>query len=168
MEIWDVLDKDRKPTGETVVRGVHRPPEQFHLVVHIWIKNQQGQYLITKRTPNKTHPNLWHTTGGSAVSGDDSLKTAIKETEEEIGLKLNTTKGKLVFQKSYPAREAHHISHHIDVWFFEENANIEELIYAPDEVSDAKWATESEILQMIKDKTFVDDIYDYLDELFKL
>ena len=34
------------------------------------------------------------------------------ETEEEIGLKLNPTKGKLVFQKSYPAREAHHTSHH--------------------------------------------------------
>ena len=49
MELWDLYTKDRVPTGQTHVRGEKLPDDLFHLVVHVWIKNSRGQYLISQR-----------------------------------------------------------------------------------------------------------------------
>lgn len=39
MEIWDLYDKHRNLTGETMVRGEPVPQDRYHLVVHICIFN---------------------------------------------------------------------------------------------------------------------------------
>lgn len=54
-ELWDVLDKNGEPTGKTVSRGFKGafPKGKYHLVVHIWIKNSKGEFLIQKRSSFK-------------------------------------------------------------------------------------------------------------------
>lgn len=47
MELWDLYTKDRVLTGETHVRGQPLPAGRYHLVVHVWIRNAKGQYLIS-------------------------------------------------------------------------------------------------------------------------
>ena len=68
MEIWDVYDARRQPTGRTHMRGVPMQPGDYHLIVFVWIFNSRGQLLLTKRSPEKeSYPNLWETTGGAAI-----------------------------------------------------------------------------------------------------
>ena len=163
-ELWDILDENGIPTGKTVERGKPMKPDEYHLVVHVWIKNGKGQYLITKRTPNKPAPNMWETTGGSAITGDDSLQAALREVKEEIGIKLNHENGKRLIRLK---RQHEDSPDFVDVWLFNENADLARLTFQPDEVNDAKWASAEEILAMIEKNEFV-DVFTYLDELFKI
>lgn len=159
METWDILDSDRKPTGGTVQRGEPMRQDEYHLVVHVWIKNSQNQFLIQKRAPTKTYPNLWAMTGGSAVSGDDSLATALKETFEEIGARLDPENGKIIHQHK---RQLPNFPDFVDVWLFTAELDLAQLKLQPEEVSDAMWASKDEIKQLLKNGEFADDIQ-YLD-----
>jgi len=164
MEYWDILDCNRVKTGRLVKRGDPMSPDDYHLVVHVWIRNSNGEFLISKRTMNKTFPGMWETTGGSAVAGDGSLKTALKETNEEIGLKLNANNGILLYQFR---RRKNDFSDFLDVWLFIiEKIEISKLLFQKDEVSDAMWATKSEIRALIADGRFVNE-FTYLNNLFE-
>ena len=88
-ELWDVYDENRNLTGRLHRRGDMMPKGDYHLVVHIWLMNERGEFLLTKRAPNKGFPGMWECTGGSALAGDDSLTAAIRESKEETGLTLN-------------------------------------------------------------------------------
>ena len=91
MELWDLYDQDRHPTGEILERGKPVPPGRYHLVVHVVIFNSKGEMLIQQRQPFKEGwPNLWDiTVGGSAVAGDDSRSAAEREVMEELGLPID-------------------------------------------------------------------------------
>lgn len=165
MELWDILDGNGNKTGKTVERGKPMGQDEYHLVVHVWIKNNNGEFLITKRTPNKSHlPNMWETTVGSAIVGDDSLKAALREVKEEIGIELSPINGKFLFRFK---RQQHDFPDFVDVWLFKEEVDITEVIYQPEEVCGAKWATTSQIYTMIESGEFA-DTFTYLEDLFKL
>jgi len=165
MEIWDILDKNGNKTGKTVERGKPMRQDEYHLVVHIWIKNSKGEFLITKRTPNKkTLPNMWETTVGSAISGEDSLKATLREAKEEISIDLSATNGKYLFRLK---RQQHDFPDFIDVWLFKENVDITKVIYQPEEVCGAKWATPYDIQSAIESGEF-SDTFTYLEDLFKI
>lgn len=66
---------------------------EYHLSVHVWLLNHNGEFLLIKRSPNKGYPNMWESTGGSAIAGDDSLSAAIREVKEETGLTADSTCG---------------------------------------------------------------------------
>ena len=60
MELWDLYDEQRRLVGTNHLRGQELPDNCFHLVVHVWIKNSQGQYLISQRAADRpTYPLLW-------------------------------------------------------------------------------------------------------------
>ena len=67
MELWDLLDDYRQPTGETLQRGEPLPPGRFHTIIGVWtIHDQLRRILLTKRHPQKLIcPNQWENTGGS-------------------------------------------------------------------------------------------------------
>lgn len=67
MELWDILDGDGNKTGKTVERGKPMGQDEYHLLVHVWINNSKGEFLITKRTPNKIFPNMLERTVGAAM-----------------------------------------------------------------------------------------------------
>lgn len=63
MEIWDLYDRERRVIGKHV-RGTEMPEGGYHLVVHIWIRNREGKYLMTQRSENKkTCPLKWECVG---------------------------------------------------------------------------------------------------------
>lgn len=162
MDYWDILDEDRELTGKTVLRGTSMKHDEYHLVVDVWIKNSKGEYYITKKTTNKSFPNMWTITGGSAIAGDTSLLAALIEVEEEIGIALDPKNGKIV--KSF-RRDASNLKVFKDIWLFNEDIDEKKVFYQIDEVSDSKWATETTIRKMIKEGDFI-PVMTYLDELF--
>lgn len=162
MELWDIYDKDRNKTGRTIERGLEMNQDEYYLTVDVWIRNSSGKYLITKRTSNKTYPNMWEATGGAAVSGDDSITAALREVEEEIGIKLKSCNGVMI--KSIRRENGMNKSFK-DVWLFEEDVNLEDVVHQENEVSDSMWASESDIKQMIKKGQFV-NVFTYIENVF--
>lgn len=162
MEIWDVYDKNRVKTDKKVVRGNPMKPGEYHIVVHVWLINDKKELLISQRTPNKTYPNMWECTGGSAVEGDTSKEAAIREVEEELGIDVSNNNCEMLYTDR---RELKDFPDFRDVWLFRCNVDIEAVSMQVEEVQDAKWATMEEIKEMIEDGLFVNH-FSYLDELF--
>ena len=156
-ELWDVYDEKRRLTGRTHRRGDPLEKGERHLVVHVWLLNSQGQFLLTKRTPNKTFPDMWESTGGSALAGEDSLSAALREVREETGLRPEPEKGQRLI--SLKRRD-----YFCDVWLFEQDFSLEDVVLQEGETCGACYAGREEILEMLREKSFVP--YEYLDELF--
>lgn len=53
MELWDIYDELRCKTGRTHERGNLLPSGDYHLVIHVWIVNDKGEFLIQKDNPGK-------------------------------------------------------------------------------------------------------------------
>jgi len=156
-ELWDVYDAKRHFTGRTHRRGDPLQPSDYHLVVVTCIMNGKGEFLLTKRAPGKSWAGMWEFQGGCATAGDDSLTAAIREAKEETGLTLDPKNGKPVLTRKY-ARAF------FDVWLFEHDFRLEDVVLQPGETVDAKIATMDEVRQMIQAGEFVRD--DFIDELF--
>lgn len=168
-ELWDIYDENRKPTGKTILRSdfFNRNnddySDEYHIAVHIWIKNSEGKWLISKRTPNKNYPLLWECTGGSVVAGEDSLSGALREVKEELGISLDVGKGHLY--KSIK-REVYH--DFCDVWLFECDYDIHDVVFQEGETCDAMWASGDKILKMIHSGEFIPiDNMQYVPDLLK-
>ena len=52
-EIWDLYNENRELLGKDHIRGEQLPIDGYHLVVHVWIRNSKGQYLISQRSANR-------------------------------------------------------------------------------------------------------------------
>lgn len=158
-EIWDVYDQKRNVTGRRHPRGEPLAKGDYHVVVHVWLQNSQGNFLITQRAPNKGNPLMWACTAGSAVTGDDSLTAALREMQEETGLTLSPEKGRcvLVEQRS---------DSFCDIWLFRQDYDLSEIIFQEGETIAAKAASSTEIQGMVAEGTFVG--YGYLDEFWRL
>ena len=165
-ELWDVLDENGNSTGRTHKRGNPMNKGEHHLEVYVIIENDNGEYLISQRAPNKTCPNMWECTGGNAVAGDDSLTTALKETKEELGIALQPQNGRMI-QHRLPCRsvDCHGL---IDVWLFRQNVDLSTVIFAPNETCNAMWASRDAINRMIDEGVFTTwALYTYIEELLE-
>ena len=151
-ELWDILDENGNATGRVHERGKPMNAGEHHLEVNVWIENDNGEYLISQRSPNKSFPNIWECTGGNAVAGEDSLTTALKEVKEELGIILEPQNGRII-QHRLPCSTIG-CQGLIDIWLFRQNVDILTVILAPDETSNAMWASRTEINRMISEGTF--------------
>ena len=93
-ERFDVCDEQGRPTGETVGRTRAHREGIPHRTVHIWIareKDGRCEVLLQKRSRNKdSFPGLWDTSSAGHISaGDEPLPSALRELEEELGLRAS-------------------------------------------------------------------------------
>ena len=150
MELWDLYDKNRKLTDSTMARGDAMIKDTYHLVIHVVIFNSNNQMLIQKRKHDKvSNPNMWDiSVGGSVTAGETSQLGAMRETEEELGLQIDLHNQlphlSITFERGYD-----------DIYIVNREAEVNKLAVPNDEVSDVKWATIDEILQMIAEGTFI-------------
>ncbi|MBQ2729456.1 MAG: NUDIX domain-containing protein [Clostridia bacterium] len=155
-ELWDIYDGNKNRLEITHRRGEPLQKGHYHLTVHIWIKNSRGEFLITKRAPHKGFPNMWECTGGSALSGDDSLTAALREVKEETNLTLAPENGSIIH--SYRGHD-----YFCDIWLFSEDHDLSEVVLCPEETTDKMLADGDTIRKMIADGTFID--YSYIDRV---
>jgi 8-oxo-dGTP diphosphatase len=162
MELWDILDGEGNKAGRTIVRGEKLQEGQYHLVVHIWILNDKGEFLIQKRAEHlKLLPGLWAATGGSAIAGEDGRIAAIREAKEELGIEVDTdnmTKLRVIKRKDNFA----------EVWLIKQNISIEDVVLQVEEVSAAKWIGKEELENMIKAGEFHNYGEDYFRNIFRV
>ena len=161
MEILDIYDKYRQKTGRIHERGNPMKDGDYHIVVHVWIVNDKGEFLIQKRQPWKIGwPNMWDcSAAGAAIHGETSKEAAIRETKEEIGIDLNTSKADILLTVKFSRGFD-------DIWLVRQNVDKNDLKLQYEEVADAKWVSYNEIKQMVKSDEFIE--YHYLDILYQM
>lgn len=154
-ELWDLYTEDRVLTGETHVRGKPLPEGRHHLVVHVWVRNGKGEYLISQRAADRpTFPLMWECTGGSVVKGEDSLAGALREVKEEVGLDLVPEDGRVVL--SMVRGEGFHDI--VDVWLFDYDGPLALEKATTKEVAQCRWMDAGEIRQLFEAGEFVDTL----------
>ena len=160
-EIIDLYTVDRIPTGRTWVRGEKLPQDTYRLVVHICIFNSRGEMLIQHRHPDIVRwPDYWDVSvGGGASAGDNSRSAAQRETEEELGLRLD-------FAGERPMITAHFSEGFDDFYAFHADVDPADLTLQEDEVCEVRWADLAEIEQMIDAGTFIPYEKDFMRYLF--
>lgn len=160
MELWDIYDQCFVKTGRLHERGKPLAEGDYHLVVHIYPMNSKGQILIQKRADNVSwKPGFWAATGGCAIAGDDAWTTCQKELWEELGIKATRQNSSLVM--TYRRHNSF-----CAVWLVRTDVSIDELRLQPSEVTEAKWASRSEIKAMGEKGLWVE--YFYMDFLFHM
>ena len=156
MELWDLYNKDRELIGKTHVRGEAIPEGCFHLVVHVWIRNKHGEYLISQRSANRpTFPLMWECVGGSVTAGEDSLTGALREVFEEVGVELSADCGRVVFSRVRDVIGGKRFGDIMDVWLFDFDGDADLDAATTDEVADARWMRVEEIRTLYEEGKLV-------------
>ncbi len=140
-ELIDILTEDLKILKTCLKSEVHKNG-WFHGTVHIWFYTDNGYILIQKRAKNKiSFPNLWDVSvAGHISAGENEISSALREIEEEIGLKVSennlikigTFKELFQHQENYIDNEIHHI------YLSKLNTDIQRLKIQEEELSEIK------------------------------
>ena len=163
MEIWDLYDENRRLTVRNHIRGQVIPAGYYHLVVHVWIQNSRGEYLISQRAASRpTFPLKWECVGGSVVKGEDSLIGALRETMEEVGVDLRPEDGKVIFTRIRPG-----FGDIMDVWLFRYDGELDLRRATTDEVAQMQWMTLDQIRALWDAGDFVKTLEYFFTEVAK-
>lgn len=159
-EFWNIYDRERRDTGKLHSRGKPLPPDEYHIVVNAWLRNRNGDYLISRRSPQKTDALHWESTGGSILAGETSLQGAIREVKEELGIDIDPACGRLICSG---IRQYESCPDILDVWLFDCDAPIESVMLQQEETCDAKYASAQEIAEMYRAGEWIPlDKFNYL------
>lgn len=155
-EIWDLYSENRELLGRDHIRGEQLPIDGYHLVVHVWIRNSKGEYLISQRSANRfRYPLMWECVGGSIVKGEDSLQGALREVKEEVGIDLDPDKGHVLFTKVRKVMEGKNVNDIVDVWLFDYDGEVNLSNATTDEVAQVAWMNKEQIRELHEQKMFV-------------
>lgn len=163
MELWDVYDADRLPTGRTAVRGGVRTAGECQLVVHVCLFNTKGEMLIQQRQHTKqSYPDYWDVSvGGGVIAGETVREAAMRELREELGLTLDLSQTVAAVTLSFDGG--------FDDYFLADcDVPLSALTLQTDEVQAARWATREEIQAMLARGEFAPFWPSFVELLFDL
>ena len=167
MELWDLYTENRELTDKTHIRGKEIPEGYYHLVVHVWIRNSKGEYLISQRSATRpTFPLMWETVGGSVLAGEDSLTAALREAKEEVGLDLLPKSGRLLFTQVRSVIDGKQYNDIADIWLFHYDENTAPPVDT-DEVAQSRWMTREQIEALWSTGKLVESLYYFFDKVDK-
>ena len=84
MGLGDLLDKNRNPVGQAMVREDEIPDGLYRDAVSVWMRNDEEKYLISQRAPSRpAFPLYWESAGGSVTAGEEVFESAFREVFEE-------------------------------------------------------------------------------------
>ena len=151
VEYWDLYDKNRKKLNKVVKRGDYLNDNEYHLVINAWLKNKQGEFLITQRAANKSYAFKWECTGGSALKGETSKEAAVREVKEELGIDVSQSNAILI---GSTLRYYEGCPDILDVWLFESDIKLEDVKVQKEEVNDVMWANYQKIYELYNNDKF--------------
>lgn len=157
MELWDLYDRNRNKLNKDHIRGEKLSKGEYHLVVHVWIKNDKNEYLISQRSQNKKYPLFWECVGGSVIKDETTYDAAIRETFEEVGVDLKNSDFSLI--TTFIRDEYQDI---VDVYEFNYNGEPSLELATTDEVIDVKWMKKEEIATLYKQGKLMKTLKYYL------
>lgn len=161
-ELWDLYDESRTLTGQTHIRGEKLPEGRYHMVVHVWISDGNGNYLISRRSLHRpAWAGKYETVGGSCIIGESSRDGALREVMEEIGVDLSHSVGRIIYKEECEKRG----DNFLDAWLFEYKGDIDLSKATTDEVMELKWMSVDEIRRLFDSGMFVDTLKYFFDKI---
>lgn len=150
MEKIDIYDSNYVKTGKVKYRNDKLNKDEFRIVIHACIFNNEGKMLIQRRSTKKSSwPGLWDITCGGQVKAGETCQDALKrELFEELGIniKCDNTRPSISF----------HFNEGLDnVYFINGDINLNELKFNDGEVIAAKYVTCDELMDMYYKGEFV-------------
>ena len=145
MEYNDIYDKNRRPTGRVHLRGTPWQAGEYGLVVCVWVYDDSGRLLLTRRAPGKSFAGTWENSGGAVQAGENSRQAIARELFEETGIRA----GEDAF---FLLRSGRDRNTFYDFYCLKRNVPLEDIILLPGETDGAKWVTFEEVHQMIQQK----------------
>ena len=105
MEYFDICDENGIPTGEIISREEAHRQGVRHRTSHVWIiRQREGHYqvLLQRRSRSKdSFPGMLDTSSaGHIPAGSEPLDSAIRELEEELGIKAGPDE--LIYAGQFP------------------------------------------------------------------
>jgi len=90
-EMYDVLNEKGNKIGQALPKSEVHEKELRHASVFIWIYNSKGEVLLQFRSlDKKSFPGVWDVSvAGHISAGDTPIDTAVREIEEEVGIKVS-------------------------------------------------------------------------------
>ncbi len=144
MEMLDIYDAAGERTDRSAPRGTRLSQGEYFLCTHIFLKNQDGRFLIQQRSAIKpTRPNVWDITAGAVDAGETSLEAAIRETKEEVGLTITPASLHFLFRDC--VRSCYH-----DVYYACVPFTLSDCTMQASEVQALRLVTRAELLELVK------------------
>lgn len=166
MELWDIYDENKLPTGRTMKRNDwNMKSGDYHLTVLGVIRNDEGKYLITKRVMTKAWaPGCWEVSGGAAQAGESSEVAVKREIREETGLDVSNFDGGYLFtyRRDNPDEGDNYF---VDVYRYIGSFKDEDIVLQEAETDGYMLATAREIKLIAEEGKFLH--YDSIKEAFE-
>lgn len=113
MEYLDIVDENGEPTGETVERTRAHRDGIRHRTSHVWImrRGENGaEVLLQKRSADKdSHPGCYDiSSAGHIPAGMDFVTSALRELEEELGIRAQARELHYCGQRRFLWRDEFH------------------------------------------------------------
>lgn len=91
LELFYLVDTKDKIKGHITRRDAHTNKNNIHRAVGIFVLNEKKQMLMQKRSKKKDmDPGKWsYAVGGHVTVGQTYKQAAIREVEEELGIKAH-------------------------------------------------------------------------------
>ena len=162
MELFDIIDENGDPTGQTVERSIAHAEGIPHRTAHIWIirrRNEKTEILLQKRSRNKdSFPGKFDTSSaGHIQAGDEPMESALRELEEELGIHAEPTD--LQFAGKFPisfVREFHGKIFRDEeiafVYIYDHPVEINHLTLQKEEVEEVQWFDLEETYQNCRNR----------------
>ncbi|MGH7979211.1 MAG: NUDIX hydrolase [Limisphaerales bacterium] len=145
-DIFDIVNEHdeavgRAPRSEVHARGL------LHRAVHVLVFNSRGEIYLQKRSMQKDRqPGVWDSScSGHVDAGEQYDETAMRELQEEIGLKLKAPPARVFKVNACPETDAEF------VWVYQCNSDGPFALDA-EEIETGGWFAPEHVSRWIKEK----------------
>jgi len=164
-EIIDHLDENENIIG-IIDKEIAHENGLWHKSVHVWIINDNNEILLQQRCKDKDFfPNVWDASfAGHVSAGENSITSAIREGEEELGIEVDAKNMEYLFTNKESLIYNDITSNEfVDIYLLRQNINLKDIILQKEEVSKVKYVSINEFFQMVEeeDKTLFPHINEY-------
>lgn len=141
-----VHEEDGEPTGETVFRSELIKDKKWGRSTNVFVLNPEGKILCHQRSFKKErYPGIWMTHFGGHVTEGESFKiNALKEMEEELGIKVPAVQ-MIPWRTSRKDAQRLWMRDFLTVFA----GDISTLEFQKSEIEQIKWFTAEEILEAL-------------------
>lgn len=160
MELFDILDETTKEPICVKSRDEAHTLGLLHQTVHVWVVRENdgvNEVLLQQRSHEKdSFPDMWDmSSAGHMSAGQEPIPAALREMEEELGIKASERDLKLIanfrlrYDGAFHGKEFHD-NEWVNLFVYDGNdINIDNLTMQEEEVQALGWFSLEEVVESI-------------------
>lgn len=167
-EMIDYLNETGEVIGIIDKADAHRDG-LWHKSVHVWVINDNNEILLQQRCASKSfYPNVWDVSfAGHVSTGEDSITSAMREGEEELGVTIDINKMKYLFtNKEKLVYDKIQSNEFVDIYLLRQNINLNDVVVQESEVSGVKYLSIEDFFEMVEAKN--EELFPHINEYEQL